>query len=79
MATERKDRGRVQDRRKVAGRQDHEVRSEVENMGASRNKVRRAVTSEANSRTKVERKLKDQTGSAGLFLLRNDADGAADF
>ena len=30
MATERKDQGRAQDRRKVAGGQDHEVRYEAE-------------------------------------------------
>lgn len=52
-------RGRAQDRRKVAGGQDHEVRYEAEKMGVSKNEVRSAVKSEGNSRDKVERKLKD--------------------
>ena len=52
-------RGRAQDRRKVAGGQDHEVRYEAEKMGVSKDEVRTAVKSEGNSRDKVERKLKD--------------------
>ena len=52
-------RGRAQDRRKVAGGQDHEVRYEAEKMGVSKDEVRTAVKSEGNSREKVERKLKD--------------------
>jgi hypothetical protein len=59
MATERKDQGRAQDRRKVAGGQDHEVRYEAEKMDVSKDKVREAVKSEGNSRDKVERKLND--------------------
>ena len=59
MAQDNKDRGRAQDRRKVAGGQDHEVRYEAEKMGVSKDKVRDAVRSEGNSRGKVEQKLKD--------------------
>jgi hypothetical protein len=59
MASEGKDRGRAQDRRKVAGGQEHEVRYEAEKMGVSRAEVRNAVKSEGNSRGKVEQKLKD--------------------
>ncbi|MGN7868413.1 DUF3606 domain-containing protein [Paracoccus sp. 22332] len=59
MATERKDQGRAQDRRKVAGGQDHEVRYEADKMDVSKDKVREAVKSEGNSRAQVERKLKD--------------------
>ncbi|WP_103174383.1 DUF3606 domain-containing protein [Paracoccus sp. SY] len=51
-------RGRAQDRRKVAGGQDHEVRYEAEKMDVSRDEVREAVKSEGNSRKKVEEKLK---------------------
>ena len=57
MASENKDRGRTQDRSKVAGGQDHEVRYEAEKMDVSRDEVRQAVKSEGNSRDKVERKL----------------------
>ena len=57
MATQGKDQGRAQDRRKVAGGQDHEVRYEAEKMDVSRDEVREAVKSEGNSRKKVERKL----------------------
>lgn len=59
MAQHDKDRGRAQDRRKVAGGQEHEVRYEAEKMGVSRDEVRDAVKSEGNSRRKVEDKLKD--------------------
>ena len=50
---------RAQDRRRVAGGQDHEVRYEAEKMDVSKDKVREAVKSEGNSRDKVERKLND--------------------
>ena len=59
MATEGKNRSRAQDRRKVAGGQEHEVRYEAEKMGVSRAEVRDAVKSEGNRRGKVEQKLKD--------------------
>lgn len=50
-------RGRSQDRSRVAGGQDHEVRYEAKKTGASAADVKRAVRSEGNSRRKVEKKL----------------------
>jgi hypothetical protein len=50
-------RGRGQDRAKVAGGQKHEVRYESKKTGASAADVKRAVKSEGNSRKKVERAL----------------------
>ena len=58
MATVKKSaRGRAQDRAKVAGGQEHEVRYEAKKTGASAAQVKRAVQSEGNSRKKVEKKL----------------------
>jgi hypothetical protein len=51
-------RGRSQDRRKVAGAQQHEVNYEKEKMGVSGKQVKDAVKSEGNTRKKVEEKLK---------------------
>lgn len=59
MTQDHSDRGRAQDRRLVAGGQDHEVRYEADKMDASKKAVRDAVKSEGNSRSKVEQKLKD--------------------
>jgi hypothetical protein len=50
-------RGRAQDRAKVAGGQDYEVRYEAQKTGASKDEVKDAVKSEGNSRRKVEDKL----------------------
>ncbi len=50
-------RGRSQDRAKVAGGQDHEVRYEADKTGASKSEVKAAVQSVGNSRKKVEDKL----------------------
>jgi hypothetical protein len=50
-------RGRAQDRSKVAGRQDHEVRYESNKTGKAKAAVKEAVKSEGNSRKKVEEKL----------------------
>jgi hypothetical protein len=50
-------RGRSQDRTRVAGGQGHEVRYEKEKMGVSGKEVKQAVRSEGNSRKKVEKKL----------------------
>lgn len=50
-------RGRAQDRAKVAGGQDHEVRYEADKTGASKADVKDAVKSAGNSRKKVEEKL----------------------
>lgn len=48
-----------QDRSKVAGGQDHEVRYESDKTGATKDEVKKAVKSEGNSREAVEKKLKD--------------------
>jgi len=48
-------RGRSQDRKKVAGGQQHEVNYEKEKMNASDKEVKDAVKSEGNSRGKVEK------------------------
>ncbi len=50
-------RGRAQDRAKVAGGQDHEVRYEAKKTGASKDEVKAAVKSAGNSRKKVEDRL----------------------
>jgi hypothetical protein len=46
-----------QDRAKVAGGQDHEVRYAATKTGASKAAVKEAVKSAGNSRKKVEEKL----------------------
>ena len=50
-------RGRSQDRRRVAGAQDYEVRYEAKKTGRSKKAVKRAVKKAGNSRRKVEREL----------------------
>ena len=50
-------RGRAQDRAKVAGGQDHEVKYEADKTGASKADVKAAVRSVGNSRKAVEEKL----------------------
>jgi uncharacterized protein YpmB len=50
-------RGRNQDRARVAGQQDHEVRYEAKKEGVSKDDVKRAVKQVGNSRKKVEAKL----------------------
>lgn len=57
MASNGTPRGRAQDRRQVAGRQDHEVAYEAKKTGASAGEVKAAVKKVGNSRAKVERKL----------------------
>jgi len=57
MASTQTSRGRAQDRAKVAGGQDHEVRYESNKTGASKDQVKAAVKSAGNSRAKVEAKL----------------------
>nr|WP_314257329.1 DUF3606 domain-containing protein [uncultured Devosia sp.] len=57
MAQEKTSRGRAQDRAKVAGGQDHEVRYEAGKTGASKDEVKSAVKSAGNSRDAVEKKL----------------------
>jgi hypothetical protein len=46
-----------QDRAKVAGGQDHEVRYEAAKTGATKTEVKDAVKSEGNGRKAVEKKL----------------------
>ncbi|MBZ9739713.1 MULTISPECIES: DUF3606 domain-containing protein [unclassified Mesorhizobium] len=57
MATNQTTRGRNQDRAKVAGGQDHEVKYESGKTGASKAEVRSTVRSVGNSRKAVEDKL----------------------
>jgi hypothetical protein len=57
MASSKSPRGRAQDRAKVAGGQDHEVRYEATKTGASAADVKRAVKTAGNSRKKIEKAL----------------------
>lgn len=57
MANNETSRGRSQDRAKVAGGQDHEVRYEAGKTGVSKDQVKSAVKEVGNSRKKVEAKL----------------------
>lgn len=57
VATAQTTRGRSQDRAKVAGGQDHEVKYEAGKTGATKAEVKSAVKSVGNSRKKVEDKL----------------------
>jgi Protein of unknown function (DUF3606) len=50
-------RGRNQDRARVAGGQDYEVRYEAKKIGRSASAVKKAVKKVGNSRKTVERKL----------------------
>ena len=50
-------RGRKQDRARVAGGQDYEVRYEAKKTHRSKGAVKRAVKKVGNSRKKVERQL----------------------
>jgi uncharacterized protein DUF3606 len=51
-------RGRAQDRRRVAGGQDYEVRYEAKKTGKSKKRVKQAVKRVGNSRKKVDRELR---------------------
>ena len=57
MAKTETTRGRAQDRAKVAGGQDHEVKYEAAKTGSSKSEVRDAVKEVGNSRAKVAGKL----------------------
>lgn len=57
MANQHTPRGRAQDRARVAGGQDHEVRYEARKEGVSTGEVKEAVKEVGNSRKKVEEKL----------------------
>jgi hypothetical protein len=50
-------RGRKQDRARVAGGQDYEVRYQAKKSGTSRAAVKKAVRKVGTSRKKVERRL----------------------
>ena len=50
-------RGRKQDRAKVAGKQDYEVRYESKKTGKSASAVKKAVKKVGNARSKVEKRL----------------------
>ena len=50
-------RGRGQDRKRVAGGQDYEVRYEAKKTGTSKKAVKEAIKKAGNSRRKVERVL----------------------
>ena len=52
------DRGRSQDRARVAAGQDYEVNYEAKKTGSSKDDVKAAVKSVGNSRAKVESKLR---------------------
>jgi len=53
-------RGRSQDRAKVAGGQDHEVKYEAKKQGVSKDTVKKAVKNAGNSRKKVEAEIRHQ-------------------
>ncbi|MER8792237.1 DUF3606 domain-containing protein [Mesorhizobium sp. M0983] len=57
MASTGTTRGRDQDRARVAGGQDHEMKYEAGKTGASKADVKSAVKSLGNSRKKVEDEL----------------------
>lgn len=57
-STNQTSRGRAQDRAKVAGGQDHEVRYEADKTGKSKDEVKGAVKSAGNGRKAVEKALK---------------------
>ena len=57
MAKEHTSRGRAQDRARVAGGQEHEVRYEARKTRAKPGEVKAAVKAAGNSRKAVEAKL----------------------
>lgn len=58
MSKKQSSRGRAQDRSKVAGGQQHEVKYEASKSGVSSNQVKRAIASAGNSRDKVRKALR---------------------
>jgi Protein of unknown function (DUF3606) len=56
-ATKKTVRGRKQDRARVAGGQDYEVKYETKKTGRSSAAVKKAVRKVGNSRKRVERRL----------------------
>ena len=57
MAKKQTSRGRKQDRARVAGGQDYEVRYEAKKTGKSRAAVKKAVKKVGSGRKRVERRL----------------------
>ena len=57
MEKKKSARGTSQDRKKVAGGQDYEVKYESEKSGSSTDQVKKAIKTAGNSRKKVEAKL----------------------
>jgi len=57
MAKKQTTRGRKQDRTRVAGGQDYEVRYEAKKTGKSRAAVKKAVKKVGSGRKRVERRL----------------------
>lgn len=56
-AKKQTNRGRKQDRARVAGAQDYEVRYEARKTGRSKAAVKKAVKRAGSSRKKIERRL----------------------
>jgi uncharacterized protein DUF3606 len=56
-AKKQSSRGRKQDRARVAGGEDYEVRYEARKTGKSKKQVKRAVKAVGNSRGRIERSL----------------------
>lgn len=54
-------RGRAQDRARVAGGQDHEVRYEARKEGVSQDEVKKSIKDVGNSRDKVEADLEKRS------------------
>ena len=57
MATKQSSRGREQDRARVAGGQDYEVRYEANKIDRSKAAVKKAVKKVGNTRRRVEKQL----------------------
>lgn len=57
MEKKKTSRGTSQDRKKVAGGQEYEVKYESEKSGASAEQVKKTIKTTGNSRKKVEDKL----------------------
>ena len=57
MAKTQSSRGRKQDRARVAGGQDYEVRYEAKKSGKSKAAVKKAVKKVGNTRKRVERAM----------------------
>jgi Protein of unknown function (DUF3606) len=72
MANKQTSRGRKQDRARVAGGQDYEVRYEAKKTGKSRAAVTQAVKQVGRSRKRVERRLARQSVTEVAARLRGD-------